>query len=137
MSEDQVGSLQAAAMTLRPEAVVRRLFRARAAGDVGTVLRLMAPDVEAIGVDGNRYRGQAELGRYLVRDLDSVEIHGHEFDARADDVIVAGRVRRFDGGKLSDLPACWRFTVLDGMIVRAQFARSRAALMDGADAVAA
>ena len=118
-------------MTLRPEAVVLRLFRARTAGDLTTMLRLMASDVEATGIDGKSYRGHAELSRYLVRNLPTVEIHGHEFDARGDAVIVAGRVRRFDGGKLSDAPACWRFTVVDGAITAARFARSREAL--GAD----
>ena len=111
-----------------PRAVTRKLFRARGAGDLDAVMRLLAPAVEVRALDGAVYRGLDEVRAYLAADLDRVEVHGRDFIVDGDTIVVTGRLRRFTAGSFSDGPACWRCAVAGGRVTYLQAARSVADL---------
>lgn len=105
-----------------PPEVVRRLFAARAAGDVPLVLDLLDPAVEVTTFPGGRtLRGHADVRAAFERERAGggrVEVHAHRVVAEDDAVIVHGRVRVFAHGGLSDSPAAWRFELADGRVIR-------------------
>ncbi len=105
-----------------PAEIVRRLFAARARGDVGAVLALMDPDVVATTLaDGTVLRGAAEVGAYIDGERGGdrrTEVEAHHVEAAGEVVTVRGRIRVFAGGCLADSPACWRFVVQAGRVLR-------------------
>ena len=112
-----------AVSSLPPVEVVRLIFEARAAGDVRRVLALMDPDVRAAmgPTDDHVVEGVAAVRRYLARESAEgprVEVDAHRIEPESDErVRVDGRIRVIDGGRITDSPAAWRFTVRGGRVV--------------------
>ena len=108
--------------TVTPAETVRRMFAARERGDLGGVLALMDPDIIATTfADGAVMHGVADVSAYFDGECEGQRLT--EDDARdvvADGEVVAerGRVRVFAGGCLADSPACWRFVVRAGLVLR-------------------
>ena len=88
---------------LTPDEVVRRIFEARAAGDVRRVRALMDPEVTFA-------RGSTEDAR--------VDVAAHRIEREGPErVLVYGRMRVISGGSITDSPAAWVFTVRGGRVV--------------------
>ena len=101
--------------------VVRRLFDARATGDVRRVMALMDPDVVAQAIAGGGVvQGSPALRAALADEGDGgrrVELDAHRFEAQPDgSVHVFGRIRVIEGGRLTDSPGAWRFVVRRGRV---------------------
>ena len=105
-----------------PAETVRRMFAARERGDVGGMLALMDPDIIATTfADGTVMVGVDDVGAYFDGERHGVrrtEVDAHHIVADGDVVTVRGRVRVFAGGCLADSPACWRFVVRAGLVLR-------------------
>lgn len=107
---------------LAADEIVRRIFEARAAGDVRRTLALLDPEVEVQVLSGAApLRGVGAVQRVVAREATSrrrVEVEAQRVVALGEgEVLVHGRVRVFDGGSLADSPAAWRVTVRRGRIV--------------------
>ncbi len=102
--------------------IVRRLFAARERSDFTGMLDLMDPDIVATTLaDGTVLRGVSEVGEYFEgerRGMRRTEVDAHELVTDGDVVTVRGRIRVFRGGCLADSPACWRFVVRAGRVLR-------------------
>ena len=101
--------------------LVRLLFEARASGDVRRVLSLLHPEVEdealtAHGVLHGRDEVRAELEAECAPGGVRVELAAHRVVADGERVLVLGRVRTIDHGRLADSPAAWALTVHDGLV---------------------
>ena len=109
--------------TLAPEEVVCLVFEASARGDVRGLLALMDRDVRATMGHSQDVvmEGVAAVEAFLARQSAEgmrVEVDAHHIEREGDErVRVDGRIRVIDGGKLSDSPAAWRFTVRRGRVV--------------------
>jgi ketosteroid isomerase-like protein len=109
--------------------VVRRIFDARASGDVRRFMTLVDPDVEVQALPDSRVlRGSAEVADALAREASAprrVEVEGHRFDALGDDVVlVTGRVRIITPQGFADSPAAWSFQVRCERVLRVTPARA-------------
>ena len=105
-----------------PAETVRRIFAARERGDLGGVLALMDPDIVVTTfADGAVMHGVADVSAYFEGGGSGTrrpEVEAHRIVAEGDVVTVRGRVRVFAGGCLADSPACWRFVVRAGRVLR-------------------
>jgi ketosteroid isomerase-like protein len=109
--------------SLPPEEIVGLLLKAHAAGDRDLVLRLLAPEVEVRATpDGPAVAGieavRAWLDRQAAGQTRRVELAAHEIVADGDRVLVQGRIRTIDRGRMADSPGAWAFTVRDGLVRR-------------------
>ena len=94
-----------------PADTVRRLFAARERGDLRGVLDLLHPDVVATSAVRASFAGDRTGDQ-------RTEVDAHHLVADGDVVTVRGRIRVFRGGGLVDSPACWRFVVRAGRVLR-------------------
>lgn len=94
---------------LSPTDVVRRIFEARATGDVRRVMALLDPDVVAEPA-ADLFAQETATGRRLEAEAHRVE------EVAAGVVHVHGRLRVITPGSLADSPAAWRFEVRRGRV---------------------
>ena len=88
---------------LAPVDVVRRLFEARATGDIRRVHALLDPGVSFAQPSREGSRVEVDAHRIIAEDAEHVAVHG--------------RIRVIESGGLTDSPAAWRFTVRGGRVV--------------------
>ncbi len=104
-----------------PDEIIRRLFEARAAGQVHRIVALMHPDVVVTTFTEDRtLHGIKAVLEHLRAQTAShrEEVEAHRMVADGDVVHVSGRVRVLDGARIADSPAAWRFVVRDGRVAR-------------------
>ncbi|QYG94684.1 SnoaL-like domain-containing protein [Iamia sp. SCSIO 61187] len=120
-----------------PVAVVEAIYAAMAARDFGAVLARLGPDF-VVTQDprlpwGGRYEGPdgfATLGLALLESIESQVTTDAIFEADGD-VLQVGRTRGTvrATGTAFDIPEVHRWTIVDGLAVRAHFAIDTPAML--------
>jgi len=117
--------------------VVEQIYAAMAEGDVGTLLGLVSPDIVITQDErlpwGGRFEGHhgfATFGAALAGAITS-QVETFAIYAADGEVLQMGRTRGTtnDTGTAFDIPEVHRWTIRDGLAVRAHFAIDTPAML--------
>ena len=116
-------------MSAESVAVVRSIYDNFAQGDIGSVLGVLAPDVE--WVEGAQeflphrgvHRGPGEVAGHVfgmvMENFDEFAVIAERFHDAGDVIVVEGHATgRTKNGAHLDAPAVWVWTVRDGRVTR-------------------
>ena len=107
-------------------ALVRRMYAAFAAADIGVILELADPAIEVIQAEelpwGGHHRGHDGFGAFMLGLIGSIEstVTHHELFAAGDRVVQVGRTAGTvkSNGAPFDIPEVHVWTLRDGRVVR-------------------
>jgi len=107
------------------EAHVRHIWDLYEKGDVEGYLAGFAPDAVLVplAAGGREIHGHEQLRAYMAEQREErvvVQAVAHRFEVDGDQVTVRGSIRVRTPRAMSERRTAWRFTVRDGLVVRAE-----------------